>query len=69
MHTSLEEKRQREVRHCPQCQMEISNPFVFRCPRCFAIVPTQEPGCASCVHRMSCTVLPASVLKPSEITQ
>ena len=61
---SLDEELQLEVRICPQCRMEITSPFIARCPRCLAIVPTQETGCGSCIHRMSCPVIPSSAAKP-----
>jgi len=63
MSLSLEQQLKLEVRVCPQCRCEISNPFITRCPRCLTTVPTQELGCALCIHRMSCQVIPSSAEK------
>jgi len=65
MSLTLDQQLKLEVRHWPQCRMEITNPFIARCSRCFAVVPTKETGCGSCVHRMSCPVIPASAAKPA----
>lgn len=63
MSFTLEQQLTREFRNCPLCRMEITNPFVARCPRCFATVPMEETGCGSCVHRMSCPVIPSPALE------
>jgi hypothetical protein len=63
MSITLEQQRKLEVRNCPRCRIEITNPFITRCPRCLAIVPTQETGCDLCIHRMSCPAIPSSVTK------
>ena len=50
----LEEKRQTEMRSCPQCCFEVTNPFVQRCPRCFSLLSKLEIDCAGCFHSRTC---------------
>ena len=53
---TLEAQLRTEVRACPRCKFEISNPFIERCPRCLTAVPVNDPGCSKCVHNSSCPV-------------
>ncbi len=53
---TLEAKLQTELRICPTCRCEITNPFSERCPRCLTIVPVNDPGCSKCVHNSGCPV-------------
>jgi hypothetical protein len=52
---SLEEKLRMEVRHCPTCSYEVSNPMTDRCPRCFSLIPLSEhTNCGDCSHQGNC---------------
>lgn len=51
---TLQEKLNTEVRSCPRCMMDIENPFIERCPRCYNVLPKIDLNCTGCVHRIIC---------------
>jgi hypothetical protein len=54
--TELERKLALEVRLCPTCSYQITNPMNDRCPRCFTVVPLSEhTNCGECSHQGNCT--------------
>ncbi len=55
---ALREKLATEIRRCPQCHLEVTNPFVERCPRCTTVVPRQALECTGCFYRSICPVKP-----------
>lgn len=51
----LQRKLSMEIRHCPTCRYEVTNPMNERCPRCFAVVPLSEhTNCGECSHQGNC---------------
>ncbi|HUN65027.1 MAG TPA: hypothetical protein VMW43_02930 [Bacteroidota bacterium] len=54
----LKEKLLSELRRCPECRMEITDPFVERCPRCYAKVPRGSVDCSGCFHKSICPIKP-----------
>ncbi|MBS1911705.1 MAG: hypothetical protein JST22_06950 [Bacteroidetes bacterium] len=53
---ALARKLASEVRTCPTCSYEITNPMNDRCPRCFTTVPLSEhTNCGECSHQGNCT--------------
>jgi hypothetical protein len=55
---SLREKLASEYRRCPECTLEITNPFIERCPRCYAKVARASTDCQGCFHKTICPVKP-----------
>ena len=55
---ALREKLATEIRRCPQCNLEVTNPFIERCPRCFASIPRLSLDCTGCFYRTICPVKP-----------
>ena len=53
---TFEEKREREVRTCPQCHLRVSNPFIERCPRCFNQLARLNLDCTGCFFQKGCSV-------------
>jgi hypothetical protein len=53
---SLQQKLTREMRICPTCSLEITNPFTERCPRCFTLLPKLSLNCQGCIHQLLCPV-------------
>lgn len=51
---TLEQKREQEVRACPQCHLRVSNPFIERCPRCFHELPRLNLDCSGCFFHAGC---------------
>lgn len=53
---ALAQKLASEVRVCPTCSYDITNPMNDRCPRCFTVVPLSEhTNCGECSHQGNCT--------------
>ncbi|MGA2622873.1 MAG: hypothetical protein ABSF91_03390 [Bacteroidota bacterium] len=62
---TLIEKLKTEVRVCPVCDLGIRNPFIERCPRCYAKLPPFQTDCQGCVHRLMCPVIESASKKPT----
>jgi hypothetical protein len=51
---SLAKQLKREIRVCPTCNYEVTNPFTEKCLRCLTAVPKLELYCDSCISSKQC---------------
>ncbi len=57
MKNTLENKLKSEIRKCSKCENEVSNPFLYKCPRCMTELSKIDLQCTSCNHKSNCPTL------------